>query len=211
MYYSSILAKWGVFKIFIHFKKILLKIFVLCLVFIGAAFAQENDFDDIKQQAVALYATGNYQEAFELFDNLPSAEKDEGVFLLLANIAQENKDDNTAIQNLNKALDKNYAFYKAYYNLGCIFASKKSYLLASNNFELTIKYNKAFAPAYYNLACCQMKLQNFEGAKKNLIKALELDALNKDYYYNLAFCYKKLNKTKDAKKILDAYNKLNKA
>jgi len=171
-------------------------------------FAQENNAQEIKQQAIALYTTQNYNEAFKLLDNLPPNEKNEEVFLLLANIAQENGDDNAAIRNLNKALDKNYGFYKAYYNLGCIFASKKSWLLASNNFELAIKYNKTFASAYYNLACCQIKLKNFESAKKNLIKALELNPQNKDYYFNLAYCYKELRKEKQAQKILEVYNKM---
>lgn len=171
--------------------------------------AGENEnIADIKEQAIALYTTGNYNEAFKLLDNLPTNEKNEEIFLLLANIAQENNKDNLAIQNLNKALDKNYSFYKAYYNLGCIFASKKSYLLASNNFELAIKYNKDFPSSYYNLACCQIKLKNFEAAKKNLIKAIDLNPSNKDYYYNLAYCYKELHKEKQAKKILEAYNKM---
>ena len=183
--------------------------FLLVLNIYNIALALNNDnIKDIKQQAIALYTTGNYKEAFKLLDNLPTSEKNEEVFLLLANIAQENNDDNSAIQNLNKALDKNYSYYKAYYNLGCIFASKKSYLLASNNFELAIKYNKTFPSAYYNLACCQMKLKNYEQAKKNLIKALELSPQNKDYYYNLAYCYKELHKEKQAKKILEVYNKM---
>ncbi|MBQ8475843.1 tetratricopeptide repeat protein [bacterium] len=171
------------------------------------AFAASSS-DDIKQKAIALYATGNYQEAFEMFNNLPSGDKDENVFLLMANISQENGKDNAAIQYLNKALNKDYTFYKAYYNLGCIFAKKKSYLLACNNFEFTIKYNKTFAPAYYNLACCQMNLKNYDAAKKNLIKALELEPQNKDYMYNLIVCYKELNQLKQAKKLLDSYNSL---
>ena len=163
---------------------------------------------DTKQEAIALYATGNYNEAFEKLSALPSSEKDENTFLLMANISQEKGKDNLAIQYLNKALDKNYAFYKAYYNLGCIFAKKKSYLLASNNFEFAIKYNKNFAPAYYNLACCQIALKNYETAKKNLIKALELEPKNKDYLYNLILCYKELNQTNQAKKMLEMYNAL---
>lgn len=164
--------------------------------------------NEIKQQAIALYTTGNFEQAYELLDNLPSNEKNEEVFLLLANIEQERNNDNAAIQNLNKALDKNYSFYKAYYNLGCILASRKSYLLASNNFELAIKHNKTFAPAYYNLSCCQIQLKNFAQAKKNLIKAIELNPTNKEYYYNLAYCYKELNKEKQAKKILETYKKM---
>lgn len=179
------------------------------LSFSNITFAQNNiNTNELKQQAIALYTTGNYDEAFKILDNLPVNEKSEEVFLLLSNIAQENGDDNVAIQNLNKALDKNYSYYKAYYNLGCIFASKKSYLLASNNFELAIKYNKTFASAYYNLACCQIKLKNYESAKKNLIKAIELEPANKDYYFNLAYCYKELGKLKQAEKLLDSYKKM---
>ena len=182
-----------------------------CLVFslFNITFTQDNiNSNDLKQQAIALYATGNFNEAFKILDNLPVSEKNEEVFLLLSNIAQENGDDNLAIQNLNKALDKDYSYYKAYYNLGYIFASKKSYLLASNNFELAIKYNKNFASAYYNLACCQIQLKNLEAAKKNLIKAIELEPANKDYYFNLAYCYKELGKTKQAQKLLEVYKKM---
>lgn len=193
----------------ILFKKILLIFVFYLFVFNTNTIALgNNNINDIKQQAIALYATGNFNEAFKLLDNLSTSEKNEEVFLLLANIAQENGDDNMAIQNLNKALDKNYSYYKAYYNLGCIFASKKSWLLASNNFELAIKYNKNFASSYYNLACCQIKLKNFELAKKNLIKAIELNSQNKDYYFNLAYCYKELHKEKQAQKILEIYNKM---
>ncbi|MBQ8634589.1 tetratricopeptide repeat protein [bacterium] len=192
------------------FKRFYVCLFFMALLGINnVLIAGENEnIADIKEQAIALYTTGNYNEAFKLLDNLPTNEKNEEIFLLLANIAQENNKDNLAIQNLNKALDKNYSFYKAYYNLGCIFASKKSYLLASNNFELAIKYNKDFPSSYYNLACCQIKLKNFEAAKKNLIKAIDLNPSNKDYYYNLAYCYKELHKEKQAKKILEAYNKM---
>ena len=202
MYYSNRILKG------VEYLRKLFLIFAFLFFINCATFANTEDIQDTKQQAIALYTTGNFTEAFKLLDNLPASEKNEDIFLLLANIAQENGDDNAAIQNLNKALDKNYMFYKAYYNLGCIFASKKSYLLASNNFELAIKYNKGFPSAYYNLACCQIKLKNYEGAKKNLIKAIELSPSNKDYYYNLAFCYKELHKEKQAQKILDVYNKM---
>ena len=87
----------------------------------------------MKEKAIALYTTQNYKEAFKILDDLPINEKDEEVFLLLSNIALEENQENVAIQNLNKALDKNSNYYKAYYNLGCIFAAKKSYLMAVNN------------------------------------------------------------------------------
>ena len=189
-------------------KKIKIKLICIFFASLVALPVLAESPTEIKEQAYALYATKNFSEAFQLLDNLPNAEKNEEVFLILANIAEENKDDNLAIKNLNKALDKNNTYYKAYYNLGCIFARKKSYMLASNNFELAIKYNKAFASAYYNLATCQINLKNYELAKKNLLKAIELEPKNKDFYYNLALCYKELNKEKQAKKILETYNSM---
>ncbi len=192
------------------FKKFYFHSLITFLALSSFSFAQNlEQIKEIKQQAIALYSTQNYDEAFKLLDNLPKNEKNEDDFLLIANIYQEKNDDNAAIQNLNKALAKNPSFYKAYYNLGCIFASRKSYLLAANNFELAIKYNKAFSSAYYNLAYCQIKLKNYDQAKKNLLKAIELDPRNKDYYFNLAYCYKELKKEKQAKKILDVYNQMN--
>ena len=82
---------------------------------------------DVKQEAIALYTTKNYDASFEKFASLPSSQKDETVFLLMSNILSEKGKENQAIQYLNKALDKDPTFYKAYYNLGCIFAKKKLY------------------------------------------------------------------------------------
>ena len=146
---------------YINIKRVVKFFAVFLLVF--ASFLQnvyasdEEKIKDLKEKAIALYATQNYSEAFKILDNLPKDEKDEEVFLLLSNIALEENKDNLAIQNLNKALDKNYDYYKAYYNLGCIFAAKKSYAMAINNFMLAIKHNKTFPSAYYNLACCQIQ------------------------------------------------------
>lgn len=204
MYYSNRQSR-GV----ILFRKLYVYVFVSILALSSFSFAGNlEQIKEIRQQAIALYSTQNYNEAFELLNNLPKNEKTEDDFLLIANIYQEKNDDNAAIQSLNKALAINPSFYKAYYNLGCILAARKSYLLASNNFELAIKHNKTFSSAYYNLACCQIKLKNYDLAKKNLLKAIELDPSNKDYYFNLAYCYKELKKEKQAKKILDVYNQM---
>ena len=73
---------------------------------------------DVKQEAIALYTTKNYDASFEKFASLPSSQKDETVFLLMSNILSEKGKENQAIQYLNKALDKDPTFYKAYYNLG---------------------------------------------------------------------------------------------
>ena len=200
MYYFIILAR----------GRILNKVFVVFFIFAfinNIVFAQ-NANDELRQKAYALYNTGNFAESKKLLEKIPSTEKDAEIFLLLSNIALEQNHPNIAIQNLNKALEKDNTYYKAYYNLGLIFANKKQYILAQENFKFALKYNKTSAPLYYNLARCQMELKDYSHAKKNLIKALELNPKDKDTIYNLALCYKELKQTKQAEKMIESYNKL---
>ena len=180
------------------------KIFLTLLILSNFVLAQ--DVKEVKDKAIALYVTKNYDEAKKILESLPINQKDSETFLLLSNIAQENGNDNLAIKYLNNAIDKDNTYYRAYYNLGCILAKRKSYNWASKNFELALQFKKDFSPAYYNLALCRMKEGNYSEAKKDLIKALQYDPKNKDCMYNLAYCYKKLNKLKQAQKILDKYN-----
>ena len=166
---------------------------------------------DIKTQAYALYNTNNGTEALKLLNNLPLDKKDEEVFVIIANIYEDRKDTDKAVENLNKALIINPEYYKAYYNLGCIFLEKKAYGLAEKNLLLAIKYNKEFPYSYYNLGTLYLRTGNYEKAKKNLIKAIYLKNDDKDFYLNLAYAYKFLNREKESKKMLEIYNGAQKA
>ena len=161
---------------------------------------------DVKTQAYALYNTNNGTEALKLLNNLPLDKKDEEVFVIIANIYEDKKDVDKAVENLNRALILNPEYYKAYYNLGSIFLEKKAYELAEKNLLLAIKYNKEFPYSYYNLGTLYLRTGEYEKAKKNLIKAIYLKNDDKDFYLNLAYAYKFLNKEKESKKMLEIYN-----
>jgi len=165
-----------------------------------------DDMDDIKTEAYALYNTNHITEALKLLENLPIEQKDEEVFVLIANIYEDKLDLSKAVENLNKALIINPQYYKAYYNLGCIFLNKKAYELAEKNLLLAIKYNKDFAYSYYNLGTLYLRTGKYEKAKKNLIKAIYLKNDDKNFYLNLAYAYKFLGKEQEAKRLLDIYN-----
>lgn len=192
------------------FMRINIIIACFCLIF-GNLFLNINgawaDDIDVKTEAYALYNTNNLNEALRLLKNLPIEEKDEEVFVLIANIYEDKLDLSKAVENLNKAIIINPEYYKAYYNLGCIFLNKKAYELAEKNLLLAIKYNKDFAYSYYNLGTLYLRTGKYEKAKKNLIKAIYLKNDEKDFYINLAYAYKFLGKEKEAKKLLDIYNK----
>lgn len=180
-----------------------------CLIF-GISFLNFDkawaEDSDVKTEAYALYNTNNINEALKLLENLPLEQKDEEVFVLIANIYEDKLDLNKAVENLNKALVINPEYFKAYYNLGCIFLNKKAYELAEKNLLLAIKYNKDFAYSYYNLGTLYLRTGKYEKAKKNLIKAIYLKGDEKDFYINLAYAYKFLGKEKEAKRLLEIYN-----
>ena len=170
--------------------------------------AEEADPDkyfDMKQEAFALYNTNHLDEAFKILNEIPDSNRDENIYLIMANIEEEKADRNT-IGYIKAAIRKNPEFYKAYYNLGLIYMKRRIYTAAIENFKLAAKYNKKNAYSFYNLGCAQMQIGDFSAAKKNFSKAILLKNDEKDFYYNLAFADKKLGKEKEAKKIIDFYN-----
>ena len=188
--------------------KFLYLIFIF-FVITGASIAKAltgDDIFDIKQNAFALYNTNHINEAYEMLNKIPNDKKDEEIYLILANIEQDKNNEDDAIKNLELAIQKKPEFYKAYYNLGCIFMKKRIYPVAIANFELAKKYNKENPYIFYNLGCAYMNAGEFKKAKKNFIKAIYLKNDEKTFYYNLAYVNKKLGKEKDSKKIIDFYN-----
>ncbi len=188
-------------------KNFLLIIFLIITAM--PSFAQEADPDkifDLKQSGFALYNTNNIDEAFNILQGIEDSKKDEETYLILANIEEERGNNNAAYDYLQAAIEKNPKFYKAYYNLGCLYMKKRIYTKAIENFELAVKYNKENPYCYYNLACAQMNLGKFSKAKKNFIKAIMLKNDEKNFYYNLAYVNKKMGKEKAAKKIIKFYN-----
>lgn len=165
-----------------------------------------DDIFDIKQNAFALYNTNNSNEAYEILNGLDDAKKDDEIYLILSNIEEDRGNFDSAIKLLRKSIEKNPEFYKAYYNLGCLFMKKNIYSSAEENFELAAKYNKENPFVFYNLGCAQMKMGNYAKAKKNFTKAILLKNNEKDFYYNLAYALKKMGKEKASKKIIDFYN-----
>ena len=186
------------------------RVIFLLFVFVSIpAFGKTIDpdkFFDLRQNAFALYNTSHTEEAYDMLKQIPDAHLDEEIYLILANIEEDRGSYSKATDYLKSAIQKNPKFYKAYYNLGCIYMKGKIYTLAIDNFELAVKYNEKNPFAYYNLGCAQMNLGEFKEAKKNFIRAICLKNDEKDFYYNLAYVNKKLGKEKDSKKIIDFYN-----
>jgi tetratricopeptide (TPR) repeat protein len=76
---------------------------------------------------------------------------------------------------LEKAIQIDNNFSKAYYKLGILQVTNKEYTMALKNFEEAIKFNKNFAEAHYQIALLLMN----ENAKKELVTPKKRSQKNK--------------------------------
>ncbi|MDD3237557.1 MAG: tetratricopeptide repeat protein [Candidatus Gastranaerophilales bacterium] len=195
-------------------KKLLLilNIFV-CLTFCSnSAFAEDNEVaiqTPVDREAIiALYNANKLQEAYQLIATIPESDRDAEMWFLLANITQDYDKEMDSVFLLQKAIEVEPTFYKAYYNLGLIYLKDNKTVSAIQNFQQAVKYKKDFAYGYYNLGCAYLKDSEFKSAKSNFIKAIQLKNDEPDFFYNLALTYKKMNKNKQASKTLAIYNSM---
>ena len=77
--------------------------------------------------------------------------------------------------HLEKAIQIDNNFSKAYYKLGTLQVTNKEYSMALKNFEEAIKFNKNFAEAHYQIALLLMD----ENAKKEIATAKKKSQKNK--------------------------------
>lgn len=161
-----------------------------------------------KREIIALYNANKLQEAYQMVAKIPEEERDAEMWLLIANITQDYNKELDSFFLLQKAIEKDPKFFKAYYNLANLYMNDNKLTKAIENFNLSIKYNKNFAYAYYNLGCCYLKLNDYKKAKSYFAKAIQIKNTEPSFHYNLALVYKKLNNKKEAEKALNNYNKL---
>lgn len=186
--------------------KLFLMLVVACMTF-STSFADEQanvTHDDI----VALYNANKLQDAYMLISQVPEANRDAELWLILANITQDYGKDIDAMFLLQKSATVDPTYYKAYYNMGNLYFKDNKLSKAIENYNLAIKYNKTFAYSYYNLGCCYLKDSDFRRAKSCFQKSIHLKNNEPMFYYNLAVAYKKMNNEKQSKHALQAYDSL---
>jgi len=183
-------------------KKIVLFLALICFAPMALA-----DYENETQEARALYAQNNIEEAMNVLISIPTEDRSAENWLLLGNIQQDKGNIKEAVFSFENSILADAKFYKSYYNLGVLYFEEEKYALALENFLKAKKYKNDLAIIYYNLGCTYLKLGEFRKAKNELLYAIQLKGTEPDYYYNLAFAYKKLNNEKKAKYYLELYEK----
>ena len=164
--------------------------------------------DTTSQQARALYAQNQIDEAYTLLKSKAEDDRSAEDWLILGNILQDKEKTDEAIYMFNKSINTDPKFYKAHYNLGYIYLNQEKPNMALAEFKKAVKYKPDFAYGYYNIGCTYLKLKQYGSARYNFFRALDLKANEPNIYYNLAYTFKMQNKEKQAKTYLDMYNKM---
>ena len=181
---------------------------IILLLFSICNFAFATNPNQLKDEGMMLYSLNKIQEAKLKFEEIPEDRRDAETWLLLSNIAQDLQDNNNIVPFINKALEKDSKFYKAYYNLGNIQFNNGNIEEAIKNYRLAAKYNSKNGYIYTNIGCCYLAKKNLTMARINFNKAVTLNPQNPTNYYNLAYIYKQKGNNKKAQELIEIYNKL---
>jgi Tfp pilus assembly protein PilF len=117
----------------------------------------------------ALLEQKKYPEAREWLEK--SVQKDKSVpetFYYLGQIAQEQNEDERAIEFFKQALELVSSYSFAHAALGASYLRLKNYPLAQQELELSVKLNPNDAKAHYNLAVLFARLKNPERAQEEM-------------------------------------------
>ncbi len=201
-------------------RKLLLSLFVLSILLGNSAVSaatvklpwkkeeQQVVVDPVSEQAKALYAQNEIDEALKLLKGKSEESRSAEDWLLIGNILQDKDKIDEAVYMFKKSIEKDPKYYKAHYNLGYIYLIQDKPNMALAEFKLAVKYKDDFAYGYYNMACAYLKLKQYRNARYNFFRAMDLKGNDPNIYYNLAYTFKMLNNEKQAQTYLDIYNKM---
>ncbi|MGN0031115.1 MAG: tetratricopeptide repeat protein [Candidatus Gastranaerophilaceae bacterium] len=200
-------------------KKILLTLLILNISLATPVYAfdmswkkhnpqEEQVVSQVSEQAKALYAQNEIDEALKLLQSKPEIDRTAEDWLLIGNILQDKEKIDEAVYMFKKSIETDPKYYKAHYNLGYIYMIKEMPNMALSEFKKAVKYKDDFAYGYYNMGCAYLKLKQYGNARYNFFRAIDIKGDEPMFYYNLAYTFKQQGKTKQAQTYLDLYNKL---
>jgi tetratricopeptide (TPR) repeat protein len=134
-------------------------------------------------------AFNNFEDALESVNNaLKSDMYNADAYYLKSTIFLIAGDTANAISNLQTAIEQNPEFYKAYVDLGYIYAQKKS-PLALEYYNNAIQINPTNPTAIYNKSLFLQEMGNYEKALEGYDLILKINPVEFRAYYNKGYIY----------------------
>ncbi len=104
----------------------------------------------------------------------------------------KNDDLDGAMEDFNKAIEKNSEFAEAYLNRGTVFGNRGELQKALADFDKAIELDPKYVEAYYYRGFIRDYFEEYEKSKANFDKVIELSPGDAEAYVNRALIRSKL-------------------
>jgi len=120
------------------------------------------------------------------------------VYLERGKVALWNNNFQTALNDLNKAVELDSTNFETFYYRGLVLLYMNRYVLAIEDFSKSIKLNSKFADAYNNRGLAYSFIEDTENAYYDFTKAIELDPKFTEAYINRGSIYTSIDEKDSA-------------
>ncbi len=120
------------------------------------------------------------------------------IYLERGRVALLNNNFQSALTNLNKAIELDTTNFEAFYYRGLVLLYMNKYLLSIEDFSQAIKLNPEFADTYNNRGLAYSFVEDLEKAYYDFSKAIELDSKFAEAYINRGSIYTSIGENDSA-------------
>ena len=163
-----------------------------------------KQFDALILKGIILSEHGKHIDALLLFDEALKIKKDPAILNNRANIYQQMKQFDLAMDDYDAAIKLNLRFLEGHYNKANCFKETNQYHEAIVWYKKTLKINPKYFHAWNNMGLCCQSIQDFEGALAACQEAVKIEPNNYVIYNNMGFTLHVLMRLDEA---IAAFNK----
>ena len=146
-----------------------------------------KQFDALILKGIILSEHGKQIDALVLFNEALEVKKDPAILNNRANIYQQMKQFDLAMDDYDAAIKLNPRFLEGHYNKANCFKETNQYHEAIVWYKKTLKINPKYFHAWNNMGLCCQSIQDFEGALAACQEAVKIEPNNYVIYNNMGF------------------------
>jgi len=146
-----------------------------------------KQFDALILKGIILGEHGKQIDALTFFNDALSVKKDPAILNNRANIYQQMKQFDLAMEDYDAAIKLNPRFLEGHYNKANCYKELNQYREAIIWYKKALKINPKYFHAWNNMGLCCQSIQDFEGALAACQEAVKIEPNNYVIYNNMGF------------------------
>ncbi len=157
-----------------------------CVLFLGSAIAEEPNPQEVVDSAISEFQAGKYDQALEKLLQVEKSQPD-SAFLqnLIGAVYTKKKDYAKAKEAFDKALDIDYTFFPAQFNVGEVLFLQKQYPQALDHFERMLRSAPDNELLQFKVALCLLQTGQ-KGEAEKLAKRMKYPGQEPAWYFTQA-------------------------